>query len=55
MALDIWCMRYAPLISLMALLIIVLQDDPAKLAEILVEFWKRNERVVIGVKRVGEI
>jgi len=30
------------------------EDDPARLAEILVDFWKRNDRVVIGVKRVGE-
>ncbi|KIL65721.1 hypothetical protein M378DRAFT_125152 [Amanita muscaria Koide BX008] len=31
------------------------EDDPTRLAEILVEFWKRNERVVIGVKKVGEL
>lgn len=31
-----------------------LQDDPARLAEILVGFWKRNDRVVVGVKKVGE-
>ncbi|KAF8621972.1 hypothetical protein AX15_007339 [Amanita polypyramis BW_CC] len=31
------------------------EDDPTRLAEILVEFWKRNERVVIGVKKVGEM
>jgi len=30
------------------------EDDPAKLAEILVEFWKRNDRVIFGVKKVGE-
>ncbi|KAF8629947.1 hypothetical protein AX17_005513 [Amanita inopinata Kibby_2008] len=30
------------------------EDDPTRLAEILVEFWKRNERVHVGVKRVGE-
>jgi len=30
------------------------EDDPAKLAEILVEFCERNDRVVIGVKKVGE-
>lgn len=33
-----------------------LQDDPPKLAEILVDFWRRNERVVVpGVKKVGEL
>ena len=31
-----------------------LQDDPKRLAEVLVEFWRRNERVVPGVKKVGE-
>ncbi|KAL4251327.1 Protein phosphatase methylesterase 1 [Abortiporus biennis] len=31
------------------------EDDPAKLAEVLVEFWRRNERVVVGVKKVGEV
>ena len=31
------------------------QDNPRRIAEILVEFWKRNERVVIGVKKVGEL
>ncbi|KAF8512476.1 protein phosphatase methylesterase [Gautieria morchelliformis] len=30
------------------------EDDPTRLAEILVEFWKRNDRVVAGVKKVGE-
>jgi len=30
------------------------EDDPEKLAQILVDFWRRNERVVIGVKKVGE-
>jgi len=30
------------------------EDDPPKLAEVLVEFWRRNERVVVGVKKVGE-
>ncbi|KAI0035512.1 protein phosphatase methylesterase [Vararia minispora EC-137] len=30
------------------------EDDPEKLAEILVEFWRRNDRVVAGVKRVGD-
>ncbi|KAK2462963.1 hypothetical protein APHAL10511_005015 [Amanita phalloides] len=31
------------------------EDDPTRLAEILVDFWKRNERVVAGVKKVGEL
>ena len=31
-----------------------LQDDPTRLAEILVAFWRRNDFVVVGVKRVGE-
>ncbi|PFH51090.1 hypothetical protein AMATHDRAFT_59791 [Amanita thiersii Skay4041] len=31
------------------------EDDPTRAAEILVEFWRRNERVVIGVKKVGEL
>ena len=31
------------------------QDDPTRVAEILVEFWKRNERVIMGVKKVGEV
>ncbi|KAH6909310.1 Alpha/Beta hydrolase protein [Coprinopsis sp. MPI-PUGE-AT-0042] len=31
------------------------EDEPTRLAEILVDFWKRNERVVIGVKKVGEL
>ncbi|KZT53856.1 protein phosphatase methylesterase [Calocera cornea HHB12733] len=30
------------------------EDDPAKSAEVVVEFWRRNERVRVGVKRVGE-
>jgi len=33
------------------------EDDPARTAEVLVDFWKRNERVVIGskvIKKVGE-
>jgi len=30
------------------------EDDPTKLAEILVDFWKRNEKVLVGVKKVGE-
>ncbi|KIK02984.1 hypothetical protein K443DRAFT_677143 [Laccaria amethystina LaAM-08-1] len=30
------------------------EDDPTRLAEILVEFWRRNERVTIGVKKIGE-
>ncbi|KIM29753.1 hypothetical protein M408DRAFT_304699 [Serendipita vermifera MAFF 305830] len=31
------------------------EDDPSRIAEILVEFWRRNERVVVGVKKVGEM
>ncbi|TFK33423.1 protein phosphatase methylesterase [Crucibulum laeve] len=31
------------------------EDDPTRLAQILVEFWKRNERVTMGVKKVGEL
>jgi len=34
---------------------ILQEDDPTRLAEILVEFWRRNERVGLGVKRVGDI
>ncbi|KAJ2926972.1 hypothetical protein H1R20_g10135, partial [Candolleomyces eurysporus] len=30
------------------------EDDPTRIAEIMVEFWKRNERVVVGIKKVGE-
>ncbi|KZT38836.1 protein phosphatase methylesterase [Sistotremastrum suecicum HHB10207 ss-3] len=30
------------------------EDDPEKVARILLEFWKRNERVIVGVKKVGE-
>jgi protein phosphatase methylesterase 1 len=32
-----------------------MQDDPTRLAEILVEFWKRNDRVIVGIKKVGEL
>lgn len=32
-----------------------IQDNPTRLAEILVEFWRRNEKVVVGVKKVGEL
>jgi protein phosphatase methylesterase 1 len=31
------------------------KDNPHRIGEILVEFWRRNERVVIGVKKVGEL
>lgn len=38
------------------LICMCLQDDPPKLAEVLVDFWRRNERVVVpGVKKVGEL
>ncbi|KAI5886219.1 protein phosphatase methylesterase [Schizophyllum commune H4-8] len=30
------------------------EDNPTKLAEIHVNFWRRNERVLVGVKKVGE-
>lgn len=30
------------------------QDNPQRLAEILVEFWRRNDRVVVGIKKVGD-
>ncbi|KAG5638531.1 hypothetical protein H0H81_012031 [Sphagnurus paluster] len=32
----------------------VQEDAPTRLAEIMVEFWKRNERVVVGIKKVGD-
>lgn len=35
--------------------VVLIQDDPAQLAETLVEFWQRNERVTAGVKKVGEL
>ncbi|TFK82185.1 protein phosphatase methylesterase [Polyporus arcularius HHB13444] len=31
------------------------EDDPRRMADVLVEFWRRNERVVVGVKKVGEL
>ncbi|KAF8526236.1 Alpha/Beta hydrolase protein [Hysterangium stoloniferum] len=31
------------------------EDEPTRLAEILVDFWKRNDRVIFGVKKVGEL
>ncbi|EJD49825.1 protein phosphatase methylesterase [Auricularia subglabra TFB-10046 SS5] len=34
---------------------LVQEDDPARAADILVEFWRRNDRVVPGVKKVGEL
>ncbi|KAG1736317.1 hypothetical protein EDB19DRAFT_1721478 [Suillus lakei] len=37
---------------------LVHEDDPTKLAEILADFWKRNERIVVRgniIKRVGEV
>ncbi|KAI0688220.1 Alpha/Beta hydrolase protein [Cytidiella melzeri] len=33
----------------------VQEDDPAYLAEVVVEFWQRNERVTVGIKKVGEL
>jgi len=32
----------------------VQEDNPTRLAEIMVEFWRRNERLVVGIKKVGE-
>jgi len=32
-----------------------LQDDPTKLAETLVDFWRRNDRLIAGIKRVGDL
>ncbi|TRM55733.1 protein phosphatase methylesterase [Schizophyllum amplum] len=31
------------------------EDDPTRLAEIHIGFWRRNERVVVGVKKVGDV
>jgi len=31
------------------------EDDPVTLAQTLVEFWRRNERVIVGIKKVGEL
>jgi len=31
------------------------EDDPQRIAEILIEFWRRNDRVVAGVKKVGDL
>ena len=33
----------------------VIQDDLTRLTEILVEFWKRNDREVVGMKKVGDL
>lgn len=33
----------------------LIQDDPTRMADVMVEFWRRNERVVVGVKKVGEL
>ncbi|KZO92546.1 protein phosphatase methylesterase [Calocera viscosa TUFC12733] len=30
------------------------EDDPAAAARVVLEFWRRNERVGVGVKKVGE-
>ncbi|CUA71322.1 protein phosphatase methylesterase 1 [Rhizoctonia solani] len=30
------------------------EDNPQRLADIIVEFWKRNERLVPGIKKVGD-
>jgi len=34
---------------------LVQEDDPPRIAELLVEFWRRNDRVVPGVKKVGDL
>lgn len=31
------------------------EDDPERVAEVLVEFWKRNDRVIAGIKKVGDL
>lgn len=31
------------------------EDDPTGTAKILTDFWRRNERLVAGIKKVGEI
>ncbi|KAF7965931.1 hypothetical protein HWV62_40935 [Athelia sp. TMB] len=31
------------------------EDNPTKIAEILVDFWRRNERLLAGIKKVGEL
>ncbi|KAJ7574027.1 Alpha/Beta hydrolase protein [Mycena floridula] len=31
------------------------EDNPTKIAEILVDFWRRNERLVAGIKKVGDM
>lgn len=31
------------------------EDNPVRLAEIVADFWRRNDRVVPGVKKVGEL
>lgn len=30
------------------------EDDPTGTAKILIDFWRRNERLIAGVKKVGE-
>jgi len=36
-------------------MVLYAKDDPVTLAQTLVEFWRRNERVVVGIKRVGDL
>lgn len=31
------------------------EDDPLTLAQTLMEFWRRNERVLVGIKKVGDL
>ena len=33
----------------------VFKDNPIRVAEIMIEFWRRNERVIVGVKKVGDV
>ena len=32
-----------------------LQDDPERLAEVLVEFWRRNERITVNIKNLKKV
>ena len=31
------------------------KDDPLTLAQTLMEFWRRNEHVLVGIKKVGDL
>ena len=52
--LAIWSTRSVHSYLAVYLVVELVQDDPGRLAEVLVAFWRRNERVVVGVKKVGE-